>query len=118
MLTFEGEPDTLSMKTQSRKYLLIVAATLYAIDSKQNVKTIEGKIKISNESLFFVATSKTDRLYKLEIPINSIVDMIKKNSLGFIPNILIFKTSQSDYKFAVYAREQVVRLVMQLKNKT
>ncbi|NSW44450.1 MAG: hypothetical protein HPY79_01285 [Bacteroidales bacterium] len=105
------------MKNKSRKYLLIVAATLYTTDSKQNIKHIEGKIKISNDSLFFIATSKTNRLYKLQIPIQSIFDVIKKNSLGFIPNILIFKTQQGDYKFAVYAREQVVHLVTQLQNK-
>ncbi|MGQ9847267.1 MAG: hypothetical protein ACUVQP_07180 [Bacteroidales bacterium] len=103
------------MKSRSRKYLLTVAATYYYSENRMKANHIEGKIKITKESLFFVASSKTNRLYKIEILLNEIVDIVKKNSLGFIPNILIIKTNKGDYKFAVYAREQLVRLILQLQ---
>lgn len=103
------------MKTQSRKYLLTVAATYYFSENRFKVNHIEGKIKITKESLIFIASSKINRLYKIEILLNEMVDIIKKNSLGFIPNILIIKTNKGDFKFAVYAREQLVRLILQLQ---
>ncbi len=98
------------MKPRSRKYLLSVAATFYNGDRK-----IEGKLKISNEVLVFAATSSVERLFKKEIRIDEINDICKKNSLGVIPNIIIVKTSEGDYKFAVYAREQVVNIIELLK---
>lgn len=103
------------MKTQSRKYLLTVAATFYYSENQIKVNHIEGKIKLTKESLVFIASTKTDRLYKKEILLNEIVDIVKKNSLGLIPNILIIKTNKGDFKFAVYAREQLVRLILQLQ---
>ncbi|HNV95345.1 MAG TPA: hypothetical protein PKG63_02630 [Bacteroidales bacterium] len=102
------------MKTPSRKYLLTVAATFYDTNNRLKEKHIEGKIKVTKENLVFVATSKTNRLYKKEILLNEIVDIVKKNSLGFIPNILIFKTNEGDFKFAVYAREQLLQLISNL----
>lgn len=104
------------MKTPSRKYLLTVAATFYDTTNRLKEKHIEGKIKVTKENLVFVATSKTDRLYKKEIVLKEIVDIVKKNSLGFIPNILIFKTNHGDFKFAVYAREQLLQLILNLIN--
>lgn len=106
-----------SMNTRSRKYLITVAATHYFSDNRLKVNHIDGKIKITKDSLIFIASSKTNRLYKIEILLNEIVDIIKKNSLGFIPNILIIKTNKGDFKFAVYAREQLIRLILQLQKK-
>lgn len=99
------------MKSRSKKYLLSVAATFFNGENK-----IEGKLKISKELLIFVATSTSERLFKKEIPLKEIGDICKKNSLGVIPNIIILKTNVEDYKFAVYAREHVVRIIEQLKN--
>lgn len=99
-----------AMKSRSRKYLLSVAATFFNGENK-----IEGRLKISKELLVFAATSTPERLFKKEIPIKEIGDICKKNSLGVIPNIIILKTKDGDYKFAVYAREHVVRIIEQLK---
>lgn len=98
------------MKARNRKYLLTVAATFF-----ENEKRIEGKLKINNESVVFLASSKKERLFKKIIPINSIIDFVKKSSFGLIPNLLILKTSEGDYKFAVYGREQVIKIIEELK---
>lgn len=98
------------MKSQSRKYLLSVASTYYKQEKK-----IEGKLKIAHKHVVFAAFNKENRLFKIEIPLNVITDICKKKSLGVIPNILILKTASGDYKFAVYAREHVVRLINEQK---
>ncbi len=99
------------MKARNRKYLLTVAATFF-----ENEKRIDGKLKIDNENVVFLATSKKNRLYKKIIPIYSIFDFVKKSSFGIIPNLLIFKTSEGDYKFAVYGREQVIKTIESIKD--
>ncbi|MCX7863245.1 MAG: hypothetical protein N2449_09665 [Bacteroidales bacterium] len=95
------------MKSQSRKYILTVAATYYEnTDNK-----IDGKLKISKDTVVFIASHKKSRLYKIEIPIHEITEIIKKSSYALIPNILILKTSQQTYKFTLYAREHFVRVL-------
>ncbi len=95
------------MKSQSRKYILTVAATYY---TEQNEK-IDGKLKINKEVVVFVGSNKKSRLYKIEIPIKEIIDIIKKSSLGIIPNVLIIKTASQNYKFSLYAREHFLRVL-------
>lgn len=100
------------MKSRSRKYLLTVAATYY--ESSNN--TIDGKLKITAEQVVFIASNKKSRLYKIEIPINDIVEIIKKSSYGLIPNVLVLKTAQHSYKFTLYAREHFVRVLEENKS--
>ncbi len=100
------------MKSRSRKYLLAVAATYY--ESSNN--TIDGKLKITPDKVVFVASNKKSRLYKIEIPINDIIEIIKKSSYALIPNVLVLKTAQHSYKFTLYAREHFVRVLEENKN--
>lgn len=98
------------MHKKSRKYDLIIAASY--IDEN---KTYEGKLKINKENIVFLAKSKTDRLKKVVIPIKDVVSIIKKTSLGFIPNVLILKTETNSYRFNVYSREQIIKYINEAK---
>lgn len=94
------------MAAQNRKYDINVAATYY-----EDKNSWEGKLKINSTYIVFLAKSKKERLKKIEILINEVKDVVKKNSLGIIPNVLIIKTSDNIYKFHVYSREQVVKYI-------
>lgn len=100
------------MKSKSRKYILTVASTYYKSENEK----IDGKLKIDNEKIIFVASTKNTRFFKIEISISDISETIKKSSYGIIPNILIIKTNSQSFKFSLYAREHFLRVLEEIKS--
>jgi hypothetical protein len=100
------------MKSRSRKFILIVAATFYESDSNK----INGKLKINKENIVFVASDKNSRLYKLVIPVADVIEIVKKSSYGIIPNLIIIKTNTTSYKFSLYAREHFIKTYEKIKS--
>ncbi|MCX7954498.1 MAG: hypothetical protein N3A01_04825 [Bacteroidales bacterium] len=100
------------MTSRNRKYDINVAATYY-----EGKNSWEGRLKLNSEYLVFLAKSKQERLKKIEILISEIIEVVKKNSLGIIPNVLIVKTCNNSYTFHVYSREQVIKYIENVRNK-
>lgn len=75
------------------------------LESQANLNGGIGKIVLTNQRLIFKekGTSKNNFV---EIPLNQIIEVQARKSLGIINNILIVKTEAKTYSFVMYENER------------
>jgi len=73
---------------------------------------VGGRLKITNQRLIFEPHAINIQKQILEVPLNKIKEVNSRNTLGIIPNgILIKLISGQEYKFVVWKREELIRLI-------
>jgi len=78
----------------------------------RGIEGVGGRLKITNQRLIFEPHAINVQKQILEVPLNQIKEVNTRNTLGFIPNgILIKLVSGQEYKFVVWKREELIRLI-------
>lgn len=78
----------------------------------RGIESVGGRIKLTTKKLVFKAHAINIQKQEVEIPINNIERIEKKNSLFIIPNILaVILKSGVEYKFVVFGRNNLISLI-------
>jgi transcriptional regulator with XRE-family HTH domain len=78
----------------------------------RGIESVGGRIKLTTKKLVFKAHAINIQKQEVEIPINNIERIEKKNSLFIIPNILVvILKSGVEYKFVVFGRNKLISLI-------
>lgn len=91
------------------KVLADVAANLF-----RGWEAVGGRMKITDQRIFFEPHAVNIQTEVEEIPLNEVVEVTKRNTLGIVPNGLLVRTkSGREYKFVVWGRKRLIQLLLQ-----
>jgi hypothetical protein len=81
----------------------------------RGIESVGGRIVVTNKYIKFNAHLKNLQFMPAEIPVNNILKIERRKSLGLIPNqmVLILK-SGVEYKFVVNNRERLIEIIENL----
>jgi len=78
----------------------------------RGIEGVGGRLKVTNKRLIFEPHAVNIQKQVLEVPMNQIKEVNTRNTMGFIPNgIMIKLASGQEYKFVVWKREELIRLI-------
>jgi hypothetical protein len=78
-------------------------------------ESVGGKIIITNQRIYFKPHFFNVQKDYVEIPMEEIVEVQKRNTLGFVPNGMKVSTRNGEeYKFVVRDREKLIDLIKDL----
>lgn len=85
---------------------------------KRGLEGVGGKLKVTNEKLYFKPHAINIQKKELELLIHKIADVKKSKSLGLIPNVLIIVMEDgSEHKFVLGKRNEISEFIQSfLKN--
>ncbi|GGK09363.1 hypothetical protein GCM10007063_34790 [Lentibacillus kapialis] len=79
---------------------------------KRGLESVGGKLKVTNDRLYFKPHTINIQKKELELSMNSISDVKKAKSLGLISNALIVATEDgSEYKFVLGKRNEIMSYI-------
>lgn len=75
---------------------------------KRGIETVGGKLKVTNQRLYFKPHAVNIQKKELELSMASIANVKEAKSLGLIPNVLIIVTEEgSEHKFVLGKRNEL-----------
>lgn len=92
------------------KILVDAGANLF-----RGIEGVGGRMKITDMRILFEAHPFNIQRMPAEIPIDQIRLIRKRNTLGIIPNGILIQTKTGvKYKFVVWGRERLIKIVENL----
>lgn len=82
----------------------------------RGVESVGGKMTITKEAITFEPHNDNIQLSTVTIPIRTIQQVKKRNSLFVIPNGLTVYTANDQYKFVLWNRDEVLAVITKLMN--
>ncbi len=84
----------------------------FAVQLLRNIESVDGNMTITNQRVLFEAGLINVQKKPLEIPLDEISKVCKKNTFWIIPGILIQTKSDMKYGFIVIRnREKLISLI-------
>lgn len=92
---------------ESEAIVADVAANLF-----RGIEGVGGRLKITTRRVLFEPHAINIQRNPAEIPMPDIAEVRTRNTLGIIPNGVLIRTRAGvEYKFVVWGRERLIRLI-------
>jgi transcriptional regulator with XRE-family HTH domain len=108
-IALNTSPDEL-LQAESNDDEMILADK--AVNLLRGIESVGGRMKLTTKKLVFNPHAINIQKQEVEIPINNIERIEKKNTLFIIPNkIVVVLKSGVEYKFILFGRDKLISLI-------